>query len=268
MRTLPNPSPHFTSDAAPIPLLYTIYLHAAIQPSQLNNGISTLSSASQHFHPPLQTAPTPPPTRLKQHPLPTRPLQSTGTVPTHPLTTNPSTTIHIELTRLTPSQASIIKPWKAITGAQEWQTSAYHYNQQTLKTLPAASRTTDKLLRDYATMVKSHNPGLSSAASSSARTAIAARRKSSEKMYVSGSTARDYGDRVVVNAFMFDEAEAVREELEKRKQARSKAGTERAGAGGRKRPVRTAVMGARRVGGGAQRANRDPGAQRVSGGGR
>ncbi|KAI7152278.1 hypothetical protein KC324_g14882, partial [Hortaea werneckii] len=40
--------------------------------------------------------------------------------------------------------ASIIKPWKAITGAQEWQTSTYHYNRQTLKTLPAASRTTDK----------------------------------------------------------------------------------------------------------------------------
>ncbi|KAI6829234.1 hypothetical protein KC332_g7382 [Hortaea werneckii] len=162
--------------------------------------------------------------------------------------------------------ASIIKPWKVITGAQEWQTSAYHYNQQTLKTLPAASRTTDKLLRDYATMVKSSNPGLSSAASSSARTAIAARRKSSEKMYVSGSTARDFGDRVVVNAFMFDEAEAVAGEKAKRMQAREKAGAERAG--GRKRPVRTAVMGARRVGGGAQRVNRDPGAQRVSGGGR
>ncbi|KAI7479073.1 hypothetical protein KC357_g4246 [Hortaea werneckii] len=166
--------------------------------------------------------------------------------------------------------ASIIKPWKAITGAQEWQTSAYHYNRQTLKTLPAASQTTDKLLRDYATMVKSNNPGLSSAASSSARTAIAARRKSSEKMYVSGSTARDFGDRVVVNAFMYDEAEAVAQEKAKRMQARDKAGAERgAGAGGRKRPVRTAVMGARRVGGGgAQRASRSPGAQRVSGGGR
>ncbi|KAI6812141.1 hypothetical protein KC340_g13541 [Hortaea werneckii] len=165
--------------------------------------------------------------------------------------------------------ASIIKPWKAITGAQEWQTSTYHYNRQTLKTLPAASQTTDKLLRDYATMVKSSSPGsASSAASSSARTAIAARRKSSEKMYVSGSTARDYGDRVVVNAFMFDAAEAAQEEMAKRMQARSKAGAERGGAGGRKRPVRSAGMGARRIGGGAQRASRDPGAQRVSGGGR
>ncbi|RMX89835.1 hypothetical protein D0869_00574 [Hortaea werneckii] len=166
--------------------------------------------------------------------------------------------------------ASIIKPWKAITGAQEWQTSTYHYNRQTLKTLPAASRTTDKLLRDYATMVKSSNPGsASSAASSAARTAIAARRKTSEKMYVSGSTARDYGDRVVVNAFMFDAAEAAQEEMAKRQQARSKAGAERAGAGGRKRPVRSAGMGARRIGGGgAQRASRDAGAQRVSGGGR
>ena len=86
-------------------------------------------------------------------------------------------------------------------------------------------------------------------------------------MYVSGSTARDFGDRVVVNAFMYDEAEAVAQEKAKRMQARDKAGAERAG--GRKRPVRTAVMGARRVGGGgAQRASRSPGAQRVSGGGR
>ncbi|KAI7347344.1 hypothetical protein KC320_g7324 [Hortaea werneckii] len=204
------------------------------------------ASSSTPFPPGLFKAP------VQSHPSP-HPLDPS---PRHPNPTNPSPT----------PQASIIKPWKAITGAQEWQTSAYHYNPQTLKTLPAASRTTDKLLRDYATMVKSSNPGLSSAASSSARTAIAARRKSSEKMYVSGSTARDFGDRVVVNAFMFDEAEAVAGEKAKRMQAREKAGAERAG--GRKRPVRTAVMGARRVGGGAQRANRDPGAQRVSGGGR
>lgn len=94
LRTLPNPSPHFTSEADPIPnTLHNLprYLHAAIEASQHNNGISTFSSAPQHFHSPLQTTPTPPPTRLKQHPLPTGPLQSTGTVlPVPPTPYKPS----------------------------------------------------------------------------------------------------------------------------------------------------------------------------------
>lgn len=131
--------------------------------------------------------------------------------------------------------------------------------------MPTAAVTSDKLLRDYATMVKSKNPGLSSAASSAARTAITARRKSSEKMYVSGTTAKDYGDRVVVNAFMFDAVEAANEEKDRRLSA-MKAKSDRQG-GGRKRPVRT-VFGARRVGGAAPRANRSPGVQRATGGGR
>jgi len=163
--------------------------------------------------------------------------------------------------------AAIIKPWKAVVGAQEWQTSAYHYNKQTQKTLPVAATTADKLLRDYATMIKSRGtgPSQSSAASSTARTAIAARRKSAEKMYVSGTTTKDYGDKIVINAFMFDGIEAAKEEQEKRDQAR----TNRAAAGGRKRPVRTASSpGARRVGGGAPRASRSPGAQRAAGAGR
>ncbi|KAK4550817.1 hypothetical protein LTR36_000397 [Oleoguttula mirabilis] len=159
--------------------------------------------------------------------------------------------------------ASIIKPWKAVVGAQEWQSSAYHYNKQTIKTLPTASVTADKLLQDYSTMIKSRGPSLSSAASSTARTAIAVRRKSAEKMYVSGTTAKDYGDKIVINAFMFDGIEAAQEELEKKANARKASGGKQAG---RKRPVRTA-MGARRTGG-TPGAPRSPGLQRATGAGR
>lgn len=158
--------------------------------------------------------------------------------------------------------ASIIKPWKAVVGAQEWQTSTYHYNKQTQKTLPTAAVTADKLLRDYTTMIEGRG-GLSSAASSTARTAIAARRKSAEKVYVSGTTAKDYGDKIVVNAFLFDGIEAAKEEQEKRINAKKASGERQAG---RKRPVRTAV-GARRVGG-APRTSSSPGLQRATGAGR
>lgn len=120
-------------------------------------------------------------------------------------------------------------------------------------------------------MIKSKGPTISSAASSTARTAIAARRKSAEKMYVSGTTAKDYGDRVVVKAYMFDGVEAAKEEIERRMSAKKAAGEQRAG--GRKRPVRRAAVGtsppgARRIGGAAPRANRSPGVQRAGGSGR
>lgn len=176
--------------------------------------------------------------------------------------------------------ASIIKPWKAVVGAQEWQSSAYHYNKQTIKTFPTASVTADRLLRDYSTMIKSRGPSLSSAASSTARNAIAIRRKSAEKMYVSGTTVKDYGDKIVINAFMYDGDEAAREEMDKRVKAKAASGEKQAG---RKRPVRTG-MGARPAGGrppmggrppigartmgGAPRASRSPGPQGATGAGR
>ncbi|KAK3633703.1 hypothetical protein LTR56_014083 [Elasticomyces elasticus] len=143
--------------------------------------------------------------------------------------------------------SSTISPWRCITGAQEWQTSTYHYNKQTLKTLPTASHTADKLLRDFSTAIASR--GLASTGSSStARSAMASRRKSWERVYMSETSVKDYGDRVVVKVGMFDAKEAEAEERrrkfvemqEKRKAMRAKGGRRRpagaGGAGGSRRP--------------------------------
>ncbi|KAK3072019.1 hypothetical protein LTR53_007607, partial [Teratosphaeriaceae sp. CCFEE 6253] len=131
--------------------------------------------------------------------------------------------------------ANVISPWRQQTGAQEWQTSAYHYNPATTKTLPTASYVTDDLLRAYATSITSR--GLASTGSSStARSAVALRRKRWERMYISGSTVKDYGDRMVVRAFMYD-AEAAEQEERTRRLAEFKArGRGKGGAaGGRRR---------------------------------
>ena len=140
---------------------------------------------------------------------------------------------------------SIIKPWKCVTGAQEWQTSTYHYNKQSQKTLPVATETADKLLRDYSTMIKSR--GLASTgASSTARNAMAARRRDPEKMYVSKPSVKDYGDKIVVKAYMFDAAGLAFEERKERmemRRARGEAAKKEGGAQGgrRRRPVGAAA---------------------------
>ncbi|KAK5131333.1 hypothetical protein LTR08_000999 [Meristemomyces frigidus] len=182
--------------------------------------------------------------------------------------------------------ASIIKPWKAIAGAREWQTSAYHYNKQTIKTLPTAAVTADKLLQDYSTMTRPGRGGplASSASSSTARSAIAIRRKSAEKMYVSGTTAKDFGDRIVIKAYVFDGVEAARDEIQKRSEARKASGEKQqagrrrpgggAGAGAGARRTGGAPMGARTGGAstGVRRftpgAARSPGPQGSTGAGR
>ncbi|KAK5702887.1 hypothetical protein LTR97_003833 [Elasticomyces elasticus] len=146
--------------------------------------------------------------------------------------------------------SSTISPWRCITGAQEWQTSTYAYNKSTTKTLPTASHTADKLLRDFSTAIASR--GLASTGSSStARSAMASRRKSWERVYMSETSVKDFGDRVVVKVGMFDAKEAEAEERrrkfvemqEKRKAMRAK--------GGRRRPAGAAggAAGARRTGG-------------------
>ncbi|EMC96182.1 hypothetical protein BAUCODRAFT_466051 [Baudoinia panamericana UAMH 10762] len=170
--------------------------------------------------------------------------------------------------------SSIIAPWKTITGAREWQTSTYHYNPQTAATLPTAAVTATNLLNNYATMIRSR--GLASTGSSgTARSAVAMRRKSFEKVYVGGMGVKDFGDRVVVDAFVFDAVEAEREERERRDRERrerrkAEGGQqgEGAGAGGRRRRRPPPGAGAVGAGAGARRFSRNAGAQRAAGAGR
>lgn len=115
---------------------------------------------------------------------------------------------------------------RPVLGSQEWRTSAYHYNKATLKTLPSARLATDKLLSAYA-VLQSHGGQPSS------RTAIAARRKSSERVYVSRAGVKDFGSKVVVNAYMYDEAGAQQESRRKRASEREARATGGASAGGK-----------------------------------
>ncbi|KXL49043.1 hypothetical protein M433DRAFT_152021, partial [Acidomyces richmondensis BFW] len=142
--------------------------------------------------------------------------------------------------------ASVIKPWRALAGAHEWQTSAYHYNKQTLKTLPVAAQTTDRLLRDYATMIRAQtpkDPDGESGSSAARSSAILSRRRSASRMYISASAAKDFGDHVEVTAFVYDAAAAEKEEREReeavrRERAKAMRASTRGVGAGRRRPVR------------------------------
>ncbi|WPH04059.1 Hypothetical protein R9X50_00694300 [Acrodontium crateriforme] len=107
--------------------------------------------------------------------------------------------------------ASIIKPMKAMAGGREWQTSTYAWNKNTTKDLPAITATANKLLRDYATMKP--DSGLGAAHDSRlARNAISDRRKDPEKFHITGARVKDYGDRIVVDAFVYDAKKAAFQE--------------------------------------------------------
>ncbi|TKA68160.1 hypothetical protein B0A55_07436 [Friedmanniomyces simplex] len=161
---------------------------------------------------------------------------SNSTTTTSSLTTTNPTTTTAQLSLFKPP-SSIISPWRCITGAQEWQTSTYAYNPSASRSLPTASRATDKLLRDFATAIPTR--GLPSTGSNStARAAVAQRRKKWEKIYMSGTTVKDYGDRVVVSAVLFDAGEAELKELKRRLaevKERKKAQRATGGAGARRR---------------------------------
>lgn len=92
----------------------------------------------------------------------------------------------------------------------EWQTSAYSWNKQNIKNLPIAATNVEKLIEGYVTMKEVNNEGKDVRA---IRTALAARRKSAEKVYVSKPRIKDFGDRIELTAFIFDGKAAMKEDL-------------------------------------------------------
>lgn len=90
---------------------------------------------------------------------------------------------------------------RPVPGAQEWKTSTYSYNKATVKTLPTAAQTANDLITHYS--VLRDNDGVPSS-----RTAIAGRRKSAEKVYVSKAGIKDFGNKIRIDAYMFDEEAA------------------------------------------------------------
>ncbi|KAK3686477.1 hypothetical protein LTR37_019796, partial [Vermiconidia calcicola] len=108
----------------------------------------------------------------------------------------------------------------ASTYAQEWQTGTYHFNKALTKTLPVASTHTDHLLTAWATQQhkkRSGSSGDSAGANQLVRNSIAAQRRKSDNVLISHSTAKDFGNRVEVTAFVFDGKEAALKEEERRK---------------------------------------------------
>ena len=85
--------------------------------------------------------------------------------------------------------------------------------------------TTNALLEQYSVLVKTGGEP-------SSRNAIAQRRKSEAKMYVSRAGVKDFGDRVRIDAYMYDEA-ASRFAAFAAKEAMAKGNA--GGAGGRRR---------------------------------
>lgn len=131
-----------------------------------------------------------------------------------------------------PSHGSIVQRLgvrfaRPVPGAQEWRTSTYSYNKATVKTLPTAAQTADNLLEYYSVL---ENTG----GRPSSRTALAARRKTSEKRYVSQAGIKDFGDKIRIDAYMYDESKVKLEQFRAKIKARNaKAAAE--GDGGRRR---------------------------------
>ncbi|KAM0708004.1 hypothetical protein Q7P35_004653 [Cladosporium inversicolor] len=125
----------------------------------------------------------------------------------HPSNPNarPPPPSHNNITRLLGVRFS-----RPVPGAQEWRTSTYSYNKATIKTLPTAAETTNTLLEQYVVMEAAGN-------APSSRTAIAKRRKSPDKKYVSRAGVKDFGDRVRIDAYVYDEKKSkMNEFLEKK----------------------------------------------------
>jgi hypothetical protein len=113
----------------------------------------------------------------------------------HPSNPNarPPPPSHSSITRLLGVRFS-----RPVPGAQEWRSSTYSYNKATVKTLPTAMETTNALLEQYSVLRKTGGVP-------SSRNVIASRRKSPSKMYVSRAGVKDFGDRVRIDAYMYDE---------------------------------------------------------------
>ena len=98
-------------------------------------------------------------------------------------------------------QDPLTRHGQSITGSMEWQTSAYSFNKQGVKNLPATAATVEKLIQAFMTMRKA---GSGKRDSHEARMARTRRRMGEEQMYVSRPTMRDFGDHIELSAFVYD----------------------------------------------------------------
>jgi hypothetical protein len=128
----------------------------------------------------------------------------------HPSNPNarPPPPLHSNVTRLLGVRFS-----RPVPGAQEWRTSNYSYNKASVKTLPTASQITDLLLSQYVALKPTGDQP-------SSRTAIANRRKNSAKLYASKAGVKDFGHKVRIDAYVYDEHKAQSDARRKQTDAR------------------------------------------------
>ncbi|KAM0723468.1 hypothetical protein Q7P37_000454 [Cladosporium fusiforme] len=160
------------------------------------------------------------PAALQKAEAPSTPTQHSATAPLLHITktkagrgpsnpnARPPPPSHSSITRLLGVRFS-----RPVPGAQEWRTSSYSYNKATVKTLPTAAQKTNELLTHYSTLID--NGGVPSS-----RSAIATRRKSAEKMYTSKVGVKDFGDKIRIDAYMFDEKAAFLAMMRKKSEAK------------------------------------------------
>lgn len=157
----------------------------------------------------------------------------------------------------------------AFNYAQEWQTGSYHFNKATTKTYPVAAQRTDELLQNWFTQRSKRQAGPTDASgrpessSDSAyaqqirRNAITTQRRMSDRILVSNSTAKDFGEKVEVTAFVYDGIEAAERARQKRNLAKRGAKDQSGESAPKKRvPVR---RGRGPPGGGGMRSAFAPG---------
>ena len=130
----------------------------------------------------------------------------------------------------------------AFTYPQEWQTGTYHFNKANQKTFPVAAQHTDGLLNQWLTQQKKRAVSDSAAYQLMLKSSIAAQRRQTDRVFISKTTAKDFGDRVEVSAFLYDGVEAAIKEAEKRKKARMGVKAEGGEEGGRRRPRRLRAL--------------------------
>jgi len=137
----------------------------------------------------------------------------------HPSNPNarPPPPSHSSITRLLGVRFS-----RPVPGAQEWRTSTYSYNKASVKTLPTAAETTNVLLEQYSVLQPNNG-------TPSSRNAIAGRRKNPQKMYVSRAGVKDFGDKIRIDAYMYDEGAAAAAALAKKMEDKESKGKARAG---------------------------------------
>ena len=134
-------------------------------------------------------------------------------------------------------------------GAFTW---TYHYNKATSKNFPTALAHADDLLTQYATQTK-RRTNISDPAvyKQLVRNSITSHRRSADKTFFSKATVKDFGDKVVVNAFMYDghKAKMLEEEAKKKRMMGVREGGAQRGEGQRRR----APAAGRRIGGAGAR---------------